>query len=97
MLVYEYLLEKQRNQTLQHIVDSNINVDHYKSGNIDPMHTAIAGAFAGMISWLPAIPFDVVKTRMMVEVNPKRFRSMWHCFNVIITVNIKIEFSCGSV
>lgn len=86
MWVYEYLLEQQRNQTLG--TNNLKNVAHFKSNKIDPLQTAIAGAFAGMISWLPAIPFDVVKTRMMVEVNPKRFRSMWHCFGVIIAVRV---------
>lgn len=39
------------------------------------------------VSWLPAIHFDVIKTRMMAENDPKRFRSVWHCFNVVVKVN----------
>lgn len=76
MWVYEYTLEKLR-------VPDSTKPLHYRQKDVNSMHTACAGAIAGMASWLPAIPFDVVKTRMMTEVNPKRFRSVWHCFQVV--------------
>lgn len=77
MLVYEYTLEKLRKE------QSNY---HYKETNINALHTAIAGSLAGMISWLPAIQFDVIKTRMMTEIGPSRYRNTWHCANIIIQV-----------
>lgn len=36
-----------------------------------------------MISWLPGIPFDVIKTKMMTE---DRYRGVWHCFQVTTKV-----------
>lgn len=78
MLVYEYLVEKLKHPTTA--------IEHHKQLNVNPMHIAIAGAVAGMTSWIPAIPFDVVKTRMMTEADPKRFRSLWHCFGLLLRV-----------
>lgn len=75
MLVYEYLVEKLRTNSPQENV-------HYKETHIDPWRTAVAGALAGMISWLPGIHFDVIKTRMMTEADPNRFKSVWHCYQV---------------
>lgn len=75
MLVYEYLVERLRTTSPK----GNL---HYKETNVDPWRTAVAGAFAGMISWLPGIHFDVIKTRMMTEADPNRFKSVWHCYQV---------------
>lgn len=80
MLIYEYMAERLSN-------GYELNGKHIRNADIDPIYTASAGAVAGMISWLPAIHFDVIKTRMMAENDPKRFRSVWHCFNVIVQVN----------
>ncbi|KAG4074301.1 hypothetical protein HA402_008710 [Bradysia odoriphaga] len=77
MLIYEYLAERMSN-------GYEINGKHVRNAEIDPIYTATAGAVAGMVSWLPAIHFDVIKTRMMAENDSKRFRSVWHCFNVIV-------------
>lgn len=76
MLVYEYLVEKLRSNPKGNY--------HYKEQTIEPWRTAVAGAFAGMISWLPGIPFDVIKTKMMTE---NRYKSVWHCFNVTVKVS----------
>lgn len=62
---------------------------HYKEDTVEPWRTAVAGACAGMLSWLPGIPFDVIKTRMMTARDPKEFRNVWHCYKVITKV------SCG--
>lgn len=83
MLVYEYMAEKLSN-------GYEVNGRHIRNAEIDPVYTASAGAIAGMISWLPAIHFDVIKTRMMAENDPKRFRSVWHCFNVLVAVSVKL-------
>lgn len=82
MLVYEY--------TLKHLCDKKEDDDkdvRFRRTSINPLHTAIAGALAGMASWVPAVPFDVVKTRMMTEPDPKRFRGVWHCLRVIQRVS----------
>lgn len=59
---------------------------HYKEEKVEAWRTAVAGACAGMISWLPGIPFDVIKTKMMTENDPKRFKSVYHCYSVITKV-----------
>lgn len=83
MLVYEYTLERLREPDVS-VGSSEMN---FRPRNINPTHTAIAGALAGMASWVPAVPFDVVKTRMMTESDPKRFRSVWHCLRVVNRVS----------
>lgn len=75
MLVYEYSLE--------HLRGEGQSGRRFRERNINPTHTVIAGSLAGMASWTPAVPFDVVKTRMMTEPDPKRFRGVWHCLRVI--------------
>lgn len=79
MFVYEYLIEKMRSQSLQRNY-------HYKEEKVEAWRTAVAGACAGMISWLPGIPFDVIKTKMMTENDPKRYKSVYHCYKVITKV-----------
>lgn len=79
MLIYEYLAERLSNGYER-------NGKHIRNADIDPVYTATAGALAGMISWLPAIHFDVIKTRMMAEDNPNRYRSVWHCTSVVVRV-----------
>lgn len=53
MFVYEYLVERMRTPALQRSY-------HYKEEIVEPWRTAVAGACAGMLSWLPGIPFDVI-------------------------------------
>lgn len=60
---------------------------HYKEESVEPWRTAAAGAIAGMLSWVPGIPFDVIKTRMMTAKDPNEFRNVWHCFKVITKVS----------
>lgn len=59
----------------------NKDKDHQK---VDFFVTTLAGAFAGILSWVCVIPFDVVKTIMQAEEN-SRYKSIRHC----ITVNFK--------
>lgn len=80
MLVYEYLVEILRKNSPK----GNM---HYKETTVEPWRIAVAGAVAGMTSWLPAIQFDVIKTRMMIESNPNRFKSVWHCYKVVVAVS----------
>lgn len=86
MFVYEYLIEKMRSPSLQKSY-------HFKDEKMEAWRTAIAGACAGMISWLPGIPFDVIKTRMMTENDPKRFKGVYHCYRVITKVRSNYFFS----
>lgn len=80
MFVYEYLLEKIRIQSLK-------GTFHHKEETVDSMRTAMAGACAGMLSWLPGIPFDVIKTKMMTASSPDQYKSVYHCFRVITKVS----------
>lgn len=66
---------------------------HYKEEKVEAWRTAVAGACAGMISWLPGIPFDVIKTKMMTENDPKRFKSVYHCYKVLTKVSAS-EIEC---
>ncbi|XP_055849523.1 solute carrier family 25 member 45 isoform X2 [Episyrphus balteatus] len=52
----------------------------YKDGTpkVDIFITTLAGAFAGILSWVCVIPFDVVKTIMQAEENA-RYKSITHC------------------
>lgn len=79
MLVYEYLVEKLREPSKQRL-------HHYKEDKVESWRTAVAGACAGMASWIPGIPFDVIKTKMMTETDPNRYKSVYHCYKVITKV-----------
>lgn len=46
--------------------------------NINLLITTFAGAWAGVLSWVCVIPFDVVKTIMQADENHK-FRGIMHC------------------
>lgn len=37
---------------------------------------AISGSIAGLMSWLFVVPFDVVKTKMQAETDPKKHPTM---------------------
>lgn len=79
MFVYEYLLEKLRTNNIKGPM-------HYKDEQVQAWRTAIAGACAGMISWIPGVPFDVIKTKMMTEKDPKRYKNVFHCYKVLVRV-----------
>lgn len=81
MFVYEYLIEKLRSPSIQRSF-------HYKEDSVENLRTAIAGACAGMLSWLPGIPFDVIKTKMMTATTPDQYKSVFHCFSVITKVKL---------
>lgn len=81
MFVYEYMVEKMRSPSMQRSY-------HYKEESVEPWRTAVAGACAGMLSWLPGIPFDVIKTKMMTASDPNQYRSVWHCFRQITKVSL---------
>lgn len=79
MFVYEYLIEKMRSSQLHRSY-------HYKEERVEAWRTAVAGACAGMLSWLPGIPFDVIKTKMMTETDPNKYKSVLHCYRIITKV-----------
>lgn len=62
---------------------------YYRSKDSDPVTmvvTTLAGAFAGVFSWVCVIPFDVVKTLMQAE-RTVNYISIRQC----ITVNVKVK------
>lgn len=81
MFVYEYLVERLRSPAL-------VRSYHYKEPTVDSWRTAAAGACAGMLSWMPGIPFDVIKTKMMTATDPNQYKSVWHCYKQITKVRI---------
>lgn len=49
--------------------------------SVNLLVTTLAGAWAGVISWVCVIPFDVVKTLMQTDENHK-YRGIFHCVRV---------------
>ncbi|XP_036673412.1 solute carrier family 25 member 45 isoform X1 [Drosophila suzukii] len=49
--------------------------------SVNILVTTLAGAWAGVISWVCVIPFDVVKTLMQADEN-HRYRGIFHCVKV---------------
>ncbi|TMW54301.1 hypothetical protein DOY81_000574 [Sarcophaga bullata] len=47
---------------------------------VDFVVTTLAGAWAGVLSWVCVIPFDVVKTIMQAE-ESSQYRNIWHCLS----------------
>lgn len=80
MFVYEYLVEKLRSPSLHRPY-------HYKEADVESWRTAVAGACAGMASWLPAIPFDVIKTKMMTASKDNQYKSIYHCYRELVKVS----------
>lgn len=80
MFVYEYLVERLRPTSLHRPY-------HYKEDDVEAWRTAVAGACAGMASWLPAIPFDVIKTKMMTASQKNRYKSVYHCYKSLVKVS----------
>ena len=82
MLLYDIFLEKLR---IQKSPQKSEKV-HFKDPKLNALHSAFAGALAGSISWVPVIQFDVAKVRMMAELDPNRYRNLWHCLSVVAAV-----------
>lgn len=49
--------------------------------------TTIAGATAGVLSWICVIPFDVIKTIMQAE-QDTQYKNMTHCLKENISVSL---------
>lgn len=63
--------------------------EHYRRKDSDPVDmvvTTLAGAFAGVVSWVCVIPFDVVKTLMQAE-RTVNYISITQC----VVVNVKVR------
>lgn len=83
MLVYQHttqFLEKteffrqRRQSNYNYLIDQETN----PGNSFDFWVTTLAGAWAGILSWVCVIPFDVVKTIMQAEEN-RNHRSIRHC------------------
>lgn len=80
MLTYDFLLDAASKLALFNKNDSVFC--SYNSSLI-----AFAGSIAGLISWIFVVPFDVVKTRMQAEKDPRVHPTMVKCGIDIYKVN----------
>lgn len=83
MLVYQHTTQLlYKTEFLQQRSQSNqtysINQEENPRNSIDFVVTTLAGAWAGILSWVCVIPFDVVKTIIQAEEN-RNCRSIRHC------------------
>lgn len=60
-------------------------------GKVDFVVTTLAGAWAGILSWVCVIPFDVVKTIMQAE-RSSQYRNIWHCLSKNFKVRKSLEY-----
>lgn len=85
MLVYERILTILGGiPTIQRQREFNETND-LTSNRFEFLVTAMSGTIAGVLSWIIAIPFDVVKTIMQADASTK-YESMVHCIKVNIEV-----------
>ena len=80
-LVYEWLYHQ---LVLRHLTDTHGVVASF-----------VAGGFAGMLSWLPVLPFDVVKSRMQADFSRGTYDSVWHCVGHTYTTGGMPAFFAG--
>jgi len=80
-LVYEWLY---RQLMLRRLTDAHGVVASF-----------VAGGFAGVLSWLPVLPFDVVKSRMQADFCRVTYGSVWHCVGHTYTTGGMPAFFTG--
>lgn len=59
----------------------------FTSNRYEFLLTGLSGTIAGVLSWIIAIPFDVLKTIMQADASTK-YENMFHCIKVNIEVCI---------
>ncbi|EAT45759.1 AAEL002985-PA [Aedes aegypti] len=85
MLVYEYMLGiEERLHRVKRDRLSSGSGGMVVSSPYEASLIAMAGAMAGIISWMFIVPFDVVKTVMQSETDPTVHKNMLHCFRTLI-------------
>lgn len=55
---------------------------------VDMSVTIVAGATAGVMSWILVIPFDVMKTSMQVQSDPDKYRSLRNTLETNTSVSV---------
>lgn len=89
MLVYEYMLGiEERLHRVKRDRLSSGSGGMVVSSPYEASLIAMAGAMAGIISWMFIVPFDVVKTVMQSETDPTVHKNMLHCFRTLIDVSM---------
>lgn len=85
MLVYEKVLNVLGGMpTIQRERELN-ETNSVASNRYEFFVTAVSGTIAGVVSWILAIPFDVLKTIMQADAATK-YESMFQCIKVNIEV-----------
>lgn len=85
MLVYEKVLNVLGGMpTIQRQRELN-ELSEVTSNRYELIVTALSGTIAGVVSWILAIPFDVLKTIMQADAATK-YDSMAHCIKVNMEV-----------
>ena len=80
-LVYEWLYS--------HLVRHKLTDSH------GVIASFVAGGTAGVLSWLPVMPFDVIKSRLQADHNQLKYRSVWHCVHRTYAVGGPQAFFSG--
>lgn len=90
MLVYEKVLNILGGMpTIQRRRELN-EINGVTSNRYELIVSAVSGTIAGVVSWILAIPFDVLKTIMQADAATK-YDNMMHC------IKVNIEVSSGIV
>lgn len=85
MLVYEYMIGVEERM-------HRLKRDRFGGGSVVPVVSspyeasliAVAGAVAGIVSWMFIVPFDVIKTVMQSETDPTVHKNMLHCARTLV-------------
>ena len=80
-LVYEWLYSQ---MMLRQLTDSHGVIASFT-----------AGGTAGVLSWLPIMPLDVVKSKMQADYSRLKYSSMWHCVRQTYAVGGPSSFFAG--
>lgn len=92
MLVYEQILNILGGvPTIQRQRELN-ELNDITSNRYELLVTAVSGTIAGVLSWIIAIPFDVLKTIMQADAATK-YDSMVHCIKINIEVHDKANMN----
>ena len=80
-LVYEWLYSQ---MMLRQLTDSHGVIASFT-----------AGGAAGVLSWFPIMPLDVVKSKMQADYSRLKYSSVWHCVRQTYAVGGPSSFFAG--